>query len=91
MVNLIELYKKRYYISHSDLADLAEANRLHLIVACSLLFIFGLGNLIYIFAFHFNNLQDYITSIIYFGVFKIRFYYTSISPYYHSKSFFFSF
>ena len=51
MVNLIELYKKRYYISHSDLADLAEANRLHLIVACSLLFIFGLGNLIYIFAF----------------------------------------
>ena len=81
MVNLIELYKKRYYISHSDLADLAEANRLHLIVACSLLFIFGLGNLIYIFAFHFNNLQDYITSIIYFGVFTLL----SIAMFFYSR------
>lgn len=71
MVNLIELYKKRYYLPHSDLADLAETNRLHLMIVYPFLFAFGLGDLIFIFSFHFHNLQDYFASIIYFGVFTL--------------------
>ena len=71
MVNLIDLYKERYYIPAEDLADSAETNRLHILLASPLLFAFGLGDLIVIFSFHFHNLQDYISSIIYFGFFTI--------------------
>ncbi len=71
MVNLINLYKQRYSISYYDLADSAETNRLHILVACPLLFIFGFVDLIFLIIKHFHNLQDYLTSIIYFGVFTI--------------------
>ncbi len=71
MVNLIKLYKERYYISPLDLADAAETNRLHLLIVSPLLFAFGLGDLIVIFSFHFHNLQKYVPSIIYFGIFTI--------------------
>ena len=71
MVNLFKLYEKRYYISPSELADQAETNRLHVIIACPLLFAFGLGDLIVIFSMHFHNLMDYLSSIIYFSIFTI--------------------
>ena len=71
MVNLIELYKERYLISKLDLADFGETNRLHLLVAFPILFVFGFVDLIIIFVFHFNNLKDYIPSIIYFGIFTV--------------------
>ena len=71
MVNLIERYKERYSISYLDLADSAETNRLHILFATPFLFIIGVIDLIVIFTIHRNNLQDYITSIIYFGNFTI--------------------
>ena len=71
MINLIKLYKERYYITHQDLADAAETNRLHILIASPLLFAFGLGDLAVIFSFHFHNLKNYIPSIIYFGIFTI--------------------
>ena len=71
MVNLIKLYKERYYISPLDLADAAETNRLHLLIVSPLLLAFGLGDLIVIFSFHFHDLANYIPSIIYFGIFTI--------------------
>ena len=71
MVNLINLYKQRYYIPNIDLADAAETNRLHMLIASPLLFAFGLGDLIVIFSLHFHHLRDYLSSIIYFGIFTI--------------------
>ena len=71
MVNLLKLYKQRYSISYYDLADLAETNRLHTLITCPLLFVFGFVDLIIVIFQHLHNLQDYITKIIYFGVFTI--------------------
>ena len=71
MVNLAKLYKERYYVSPLDLADYAETNRLHILIACPLLFLFGLGDLIFLFCLHYQNLQDYISSILYFGFFTL--------------------
>ena len=81
MVNLIKLYKDRYYISHLDLADAAETNRLHILIASPLLFAFGLGDLVVIFSVHFHNLKNYIPSIIYFGIFTI----VSVAMYIYSR------
>ena len=71
MVNLIQLYKERYYITPLDRAEAGEKNRLHLIFISPIFFLFGVGDLIVIFAFHFHNLKDYIPSIIYFGIFTV--------------------
>ena len=71
MVNLIKLYKQRYSIPYYDLADFAETNRLHCLIACSLLFVFGFVDLTVIIVRHFNNLQEYNKQIIYFGVFTV--------------------
>ena len=71
MVNLAKLYKERYYVSPLDLADYAETNRLHILIACPLVFLFGLGDLIFLFCLHYQNLQDYISSILYFGFFTL--------------------
>ena len=71
MVNLFKFYEVRYYIPTEDLADNAETNRLHLLILCQLLFLFGIGDLIVIFVFHFHHLADYLYSIIYFGIFTI--------------------
>ena len=53
MVNLAKLYKERYYVSPLDLADYAETNRLHILIACPLVFLFGLGDLIFLFCLHY--------------------------------------
>ena len=71
MVNLIQLYKERYYITPLDRAEAGEKNRLHLIFISPIFFLFGVGDLIVIFAFHFHHLKDYIPSIIYFGIFTV--------------------
>ena len=64
-------YKERYEISYQDLADAGEKNRIHLIVMSPFLFLFGLIDVIVILIRHYNNLQDYIVSLIYFGAFAI--------------------
>lgn len=81
MLKLYKLYEKRYYISPSELADQGETNRLHVLIACPLLFVFGLGDLIVIFSIHFNNLKEYLSSIIYFSIFTI----TSAAAYIYSR------
>ena len=68
---LIDTYRTRYSISPIDLADFSETNRLHGKVAGIVLFIFGIGDLVGIFALHFNNLRDYISHLIYYGIFSI--------------------
>ena len=64
-------YKERYEISYQDLADAGEKNRIHLIVMSPFLFLFGLIDVIVILIRHYNNLQDYLVSIIYFGAFTV--------------------
>ena len=70
-LNLIDLYKQKYYIKPEDLADQAETNRLHILFVCPFLFVFGVGDLIVIFSMHLHNLRDYLSSIIYFSIFTI--------------------
>ena len=81
MVSLVKLYKEKYYISPLDLADAGETNRLHLLFVCPILFFFGVGDLIIIFVMHFDHLQNYVLSIVYFGAFAIL----SAVMYFYSK------
>ena len=69
--NLIKSYRERYFISRADLANAAETNRLHILIVSPLLFIFGLGDLIFLLTYHYKNLGDYIVSFIYFGIFTL--------------------
>ena len=80
-LNLIDLYKQKYYIKPADLADQAETNRLHILFVCPFLFVFGVGDLIVIFSMHLHNLRDYLSSIIYFSIFTIA----SAAAYIYSK------
>ncbi len=64
-------YNERYNISYSDLADTGETNRIHLLIVSPLLFLFGIIDILVVLIFHFNNLKDYISSLIYFGCFSI--------------------
>ncbi len=81
MVNLVKLYKEKYYISPLDLADAGETNRLHILFICPIFFAFGVGDLIIIFSFHFHHLQNYILSIAYFGFFTV----SSAALYFYCK------
>ena len=62
---------ERYNISYTDLADAGETNRIHLIVLCPFLFLFGILDVLVIILLHFHNLKDYIFSLVYFGVWSI--------------------
>ena len=66
-----EKFKGRYDISYTDLADAGETNRIHLLVLSSLLFLFGIIDVLIILIFHFNNLKDYIVSLVYFGIWTV--------------------
>ena len=61
----------RYNISYTDLADAGETNRIHELIACPLLFLFGIIDVLVVLIFHFHNLKDYLVSLIYFGCFSI--------------------
>ncbi len=62
---------ERYNISYTDLADAGETNRIHELIASSLLFLFGILDVLVIIIFHFHNLKDYIISLVYFGCWTI--------------------
>ena len=74
-------YTERYSISYTDLADTGETNRIHLLIFCPFLFLFGFLDVLVILIFHLHNLKDYLISLIYFGWWSI------ISPfcYFYSK------
>ena len=59
MVNLIDLYKEKYYITAAELADQAETNRLHLVIVSIIMFIFGVVSLTVVTIMHFYNGRDY--------------------------------
>ena len=65
--SLKTFYDEKYYISHLDLADSAETNRLHVLIVSPILFIFGVLDLIAILVLHHDNLHEHIISLIYFG------------------------
>ncbi|MBO4532442.1 MAG: hypothetical protein J5726_01925 [Treponema sp.] len=71
MKTLINGYRERYYISRADLANAAETNRLHALVVSPILFVFGFGDLIFLFAFYHDSLREHLVSFIYFGVFTL--------------------
>ena len=81
MVNLIDLYKEKYYITAAELADQAETNRLHLVIVSIIMFIFGVVSLTVVTIMHFYNGRDYKNLFIYFSVFTIA----STSMYIYSK------
>ncbi len=62
---------ERYNISYTDLADAGETNRIHELIASSLLFLFGILDVLVVIIFHFHNLKDYIISLVYFGCWTI--------------------
>ena len=64
-------YMDRYNISYTDLADAGETNRIHELIACPLLFLFGIIDVLVVLIFHFHNLKDYLVSLIYFVCFSI--------------------
>ena len=58
-------------ISYTDLADIGESNRLHMVILTPFLFFFGVLGLLVIFIFYFKKLDEHFFSIIYFGIFTI--------------------
>ena len=81
MVNLIDLYKEKYYIPSAELADQAETNRLHLKIVSIVMFLFGVVSLTVVTIMHFYNGRDYKNLFIYCSVFTIA----STSMYIYSK------
>ena len=68
---IIAKYKERYVIDKLDLADSGETNRLNLLVIGPALFLFGIIDLILVFAFNFNTLKEHFLSLIYFGIYTV--------------------
>ena len=69
--SLVEKYKKYYGISFIDLADTAETSRIHAIVICLSLLIFGIIDLLVVGLFNLHNLADYLYQLIYYGYYTI--------------------
>ena len=78
---LVQKYMARYGVSHLDLADAAETNRLHLLLLSPLIFLFGILDLIILFILHYDNPKEYIVSFIYFGFFTI----VGLSTFLHAR------
>ena len=68
---LKDKFKERYAISFLDLAEAGEANRIHNMVLCPLLFLFGILDLIVVVFVQHNNLKEHLVSIIYFSLYAI--------------------
>ncbi len=69
--NILKIYRDRYNISSHDLTDAGESNRIVANIISSLLFIFGLGDLIALILLHHSVLQGYTKHLIYFGIYMI--------------------
>ncbi len=80
MNKIIKLYRERYYISPLDLADAAEANRIHLMFISPFLFLFGIINLPLFMIIYRNSLREHPTTFIYYGGFAL----VSLYIYIHS-------
>ena len=65
---LVQKYKDRYAVTHLDLADNAETTRIHLLVFSPILFLIGIIDIIIILALHYDNLKEYLISLIYFSI-----------------------
>ncbi len=68
---IINKYHDRYSIPEIDLADFAETNRFHTLVASLLLFAFGLIDFCITFFSKINNLKPHLFSLVYFGIFTV--------------------
>ena len=68
---IINKYHDRYSIPEIDLADFAETNRFHTLVASLLLFTFGLIDFCITFFSKINNLKPHLFSLVYFGIFTV--------------------
>ncbi len=78
---MIKSYRDHYYIPPQELDDLAETNRIHVLVISPLLFLVGVGDLIAILLIHRSELGKHIAPLIYFSVFTI----VSVFSYLFSK------
>ena len=65
---LFNSLKHHYKVSYIDLADAGETNRIHILIASFLLFLFGVIDLAIVFIIHFHNLREHLISIIYFAI-----------------------
>lgn len=70
-IGILRIYQNRYWISHQDLADSGESNRIILLFVSPFLFLFGIGNLIAKIIMHHANLHEHQVSMIYFSIFMI--------------------
>ena len=68
---LIEAYRNRYFIAPIDLADAAETNRLHILFISPILFVFGLGNIIFFSLMRLWGRDVKNVTFIYFGIFTL--------------------
>ena len=68
---LIEAYRNRYFIAPIDLADTAETNRLHILFISPILFVFGLGNIIFFSLMRLWGRDVKNVTFIYFGIFTL--------------------
>ena len=68
MTNLKVFYNKYFYISPLDLADLAETNRIRNYYMCWLALAGSILTLIPIILMNLNNLQEQLTTIVFFGI-----------------------
>ena len=69
--SFIQYYKDNFVIPHADSAELAEKTRFNFIICTSILFIFGLGDLLAVLIVHFSDLTHYLPRLIYYGIFTI--------------------
>ena len=68
---LINRYKETYYIPTQELDDFAETNRIHLLVITPVIFLFGILDFFAIILLHHSELENYIASLVYFGIFSL--------------------
>ena len=68
---LIEAYRNRYFIAPIDLADTAETNRLHILFISPILFVFGLGNIIFLSLMRLWGRDVKNVTFVYFGIFTL--------------------
>ncbi|MCR4822812.1 MAG: hypothetical protein K5873_08090 [Treponema sp.] len=66
---ILKIYRERYSISHQDLADAGESNRITLLITSIILFLFGSGNFIAILLLHHSDLSNHFVYLLYFGLF----------------------
>ena len=68
---IIQYYKEKFIIPHSDAAGLAEMNRVHTMIVSFILFLFGIGDVLAILLTHLSNIGENIKPLIYFSIYTI--------------------